>query len=611
MEILVEIIKRKCETFLIVAMVIYILYTSSLTIYKHYSFQSSWLDLGVHAHALWRAVFMGELLTCGGFFRGHFTPILLTLIPIYALVPRVETLLVVQSITLASGALIIYYIAGMKFNSKIDALILALIYLLYLPLHDLHWFDFHFEVFIPITLLLVYLTYELRMYKLTLLSSILALSCCEFMPIIVVAFSLYFILNRKYSDDGRALKYSLLILWISALWLPFSLSIMRTLSSGKELTRLGEVWRWRLLLREPLTALRLLDKERILYPVYLLSPLFFIPLAGVMETIFLLGAWIVPAWLSNYPFHYGGYYAYQHQYGAFIIAQVFIALINGLKYLKMGSTSRRKLLMMMLLLNALNSVLLSPMGMGLLHHPKRPYISDHDKLLHHIISYYIPPDAPVLTQNDLGAHLCNREQVYCWPLRGYSRNPPRYIPRDVEYILMDLSTMGSALISHYALISLANKTYGILLAIDYVLLLKYNYSRDPIELNLERGYLLRVYRHMNESRDLLLEMPVSTLEHLGRFSVLKEVDIEVIAELYLPQSGVYRFLIEPNSTIAFYIDNLLVGIGKKIYLKCGRHVLRLVQYGRPVGVIVYWTTPWNNYSEPIPLEYVKPPSQGA
>jgi len=88
------------------------------------------------------------------------------------------------------------------------------------------------------------------------------------------------------------------------------------------------------------------------------------------------------------------------------------------------------------------------------------------------------------------------------------------------------------------------------------------------------------------------------------------VDVEVIAELYLPQSGVYRFLIEPNSTIAFYIDNLLVGIGKRIYLKCGWHALRLVQYGRPVGVTVYWTTPWNNHSESLPSEYVKPPSQG-
>ncbi len=150
-------IKRDaCLVFL--AMSLYILIFSHYTILKHYTFCSYAWDLGIFAQALYSTIYHGKLFyytvenyvnPSNNFFAIHFSPILFILIPFYALYPKPETLLVLQTTILAAGAIPLYLISREILKNRIS-IVPPLIYLLYPALHGGNWFDFHPQAFIPL-----------------------------------------------------------------------------------------------------------------------------------------------------------------------------------------------------------------------------------------------------------------------------------------------------------------------------------------------------------------------------------------------------------------------------------------------------------------------------
>src|SRR5712692_7934709 len=98
---------------------LYAVVFGSLALVRHWALHSTALDLGVFDQVLWNTVhgrFMESTLSlerCDphSFFLDHFSPALLVIVPFYAIVPRPETLIFVQTVALALGTWPIYLLA--------------------------------------------------------------------------------------------------------------------------------------------------------------------------------------------------------------------------------------------------------------------------------------------------------------------------------------------------------------------------------------------------------------------------------------------------------------------------------------------------------------------
>ena len=100
----------------------YFLLYSVLSVLRHLTYHSFGPDLGIFDQVFWNT-------TQGRFFEStmslvqaqphsyladHFSPVYLLLMPAYALIPRPETLLVIQTLALALGAWPVYLLAKLR-----------------------------------------------------------------------------------------------------------------------------------------------------------------------------------------------------------------------------------------------------------------------------------------------------------------------------------------------------------------------------------------------------------------------------------------------------------------------------------------------------------------
>jgi uncharacterized membrane protein len=123
----------------------------ALSLIRHWSFHSTGLDLGVFDQVLWNTSqgrFMESTLSLDrclphSFFGDHFSPILVALVPLYWVAPHPETLLVVQTVALAAGALPLYLLARRLLPRGVERLIWVFAYVLGAPLAFITLYDFH------------------------------------------------------------------------------------------------------------------------------------------------------------------------------------------------------------------------------------------------------------------------------------------------------------------------------------------------------------------------------------------------------------------------------------------------------------------------------------
>jgi uncharacterized membrane protein len=142
-------------------MVAYALTASRVTIANHLNLNTGRSDLGYYL-SIFRQSSQGKLLGCslcggGSHLTGHFDPILVPLSPLFLLYPFAETLLVLQTLWLTSGAIPVYLLARHHVRHRGAAVALAVAYLAYPALHGVNFFDFHsVALCIPLFLWLLY-----------------------------------------------------------------------------------------------------------------------------------------------------------------------------------------------------------------------------------------------------------------------------------------------------------------------------------------------------------------------------------------------------------------------------------------------------------------------
>ena len=193
--------RRIATGFVLLGVIGYGVYVSRYTLFAHWRFQTYNFDLGQYDNIFWNALH-GRPLVCtplGAFtnwssLSGHADFATFFLLPIYAIYPHAETLLVMQSVLLALGALPIYFFAARRLPPAY-ACILAFSYLLYPPLHGSNFYDFHFQPVAATFVLFTIWLIDARRWFWAGLFYVLAITCREDISVGLTFLGLYLFLT--------------------------------------------------------------------------------------------------------------------------------------------------------------------------------------------------------------------------------------------------------------------------------------------------------------------------------------------------------------------------------------------------------------------------------
>lgn len=202
-----------------VAAVAYISYTSWYTILQHWRRETGALDLGYFSSFFWNTIH-GRPFYCpithprdGSYLSIHAEFAVYLLAPFYALSPRPETLLVIQSAMLGLAAIPLYLFARRRLESDWMAATIALCFLFYVPLQSPNFTDFHFLTISLFFVLWAAYFFETERKVLFWVAVAAALSCREDVPFggIGVGLALLF--------SGRHVRTGAILAGVSALYL--------------------------------------------------------------------------------------------------------------------------------------------------------------------------------------------------------------------------------------------------------------------------------------------------------------------------------------------------------------------------------------------------------
>jgi uncharacterized membrane protein len=176
------------------------------TILQHRQFATATFDLGNYDSMFFNALH-GHPFRCPAVFpkggdwsmlstHSEFT--MFVLLPFYAIHPDSETLLVMQAVALASGAIPVYRFASRRLP-RWAALVLALAYLLYAPMHEANLYDIHFQPFAAAFTLWALDMLDARRPVLFTVFFLLAIGSREDVPIGFAVVGAYLLLVGKHT----------------------------------------------------------------------------------------------------------------------------------------------------------------------------------------------------------------------------------------------------------------------------------------------------------------------------------------------------------------------------------------------------------------------------
>ncbi len=362
--------KKKYFILLWIFIFTYIIYFSYFTILRYKTLYASYFDLGIMHQTVFNT-FKG--LQTGDFSRileltNPFGPdqikrmaihndILLALLALfYFIYSGVETLLIIQVVVVALGALAVHKIAQHVFGgapySYLLSLIFSLAYLLYPPLQKGNIFDFHAVTLATTTLLFMFYFWLLKKYKLSLVFFILSILSKEQVALTTMMFGLYGFWTAlrhsgersdsrivvKNNDSGQAgmtkkKLFSLCIIFISIFWFALSIFYIIPVTRGSEHFAIGKYGDFGNspigiiigIVSRPYSILKIfLSNQSLTYYLALLGPLGFLSVLSPLPLLIALPELAINT-LSKDPSMRNIYY----HYAAVITPYVFISAIYG------------------------------------------------------------------------------------------------------------------------------------------------------------------------------------------------------------------------------------------------------------------------------------------
>src|SRR3989440_6989493 len=301
-------------------------------------------DLGIMDQALWNTLH-GHLLhqsicnivsdtNCYSLqgitrFAIHFEPILIPISLLYYILPTPKTLLVLQTLVVASGAFPAFWLARLRLRNEWAGVAIALLYLLYPAQQNALIFDFHAVTLTSALLLFtLYFMYTRRTAWLFIFA-ILAMACKEEIPLLVAFLGLWSMLLQRRWRSGLllillALAWTCLALFVIHLNSPTGQSLLasRYAYLGNNPLQIAHTF-----FVHPLGILKshALDRAHRTYLASLFAPAGYLPLLAPWILVLALPTLALNL-LSSDPGMYSGLF----QYNAELVPTLIFATIEAM-----------------------------------------------------------------------------------------------------------------------------------------------------------------------------------------------------------------------------------------------------------------------------------------
>lgn len=456
----------------ILGAVAYVAYTGYLTVLNHHRFGTGAFDLGIFNNVMYNSltgqpfrttIMIGEGST--SFLICHSPYLLYAFLPFYALHPTAETLLWLQAVLLGSGAVMLFFFARTQIAASYSAVI-ALLYLLFAPMHGAQFYDFHWlTVATPFLLFLFYALAQQRVLLICIATVLLWLLREDLAPGLVL-------LGMILLLSGVRPKAGLLIAMSSALW--FALNKFVIMPS------FGEWWFANLyedlttpaekgygsviktLLTNPLFVIpTLISEGKFTYLLHMLVPLALIPARH-----FKLAMFLVPGALFTILTNAGANYSIRYQYSSHYAAYIFAATVIYFRWLivtphPQNGAHRAKPLaalaavaLCMICHSTTFGVVLKPSSFIGGSFPIAFSLTEREeKQLAALrsLKQLIPPDASLTATTRDSPHLSSRKYIYAF---SHSRHKS-------EYLLLNPNSFGMGSTNRDILAALSGNDYGL------------------------------------------------------------------------------------------------------------------------------------------------------
>ncbi len=425
-------VSRAAGALLLVLLLVlaYFAFMSVLTVARHNAYLTHAFDLGIHDQVVYNALHAGYLRSTQhgaqaiNYLREHFAPILYLLAPLYAIYPDARTLLVLQSLLLALGALPVYLLAHRKTGSLGLAVALAASYLLFPALQGINTFDFHQVA--PATVLLLFSLYFLETDRLApfLVTLGLAMLAKEEVALTAAAIGVYALLaKRRYRLGALVTAVSLAYFVTVVAW------IMPALGGGAQVNRFEGLMApgtrgfggvFKTVLTNPVFVLNFIvsNPAKLLYLGQLFLPVCGLPLlagAGWLVALPALGMALLSSAETQYTIGY--HYPATLVPGIYFLAVLGAARLDPSRYRRLAVAAA--VLLAGLACNYEYGWLWGRNFSGF------PQPTPHQQALTALLQE-VPRDASVSSLSDLVPHLSNRANVYLFP-----------IVNDADYLALD------------------------------------------------------------------------------------------------------------------------------------------------------------------------------
>lgn len=182
------------------------LFYVSLLRYENF-YTTNW-DFGIAEQLLWTGSHGYLLFETGdystsfahSFLQIHSVYIALILSPIYAHFPGPSFLFIFQSLAVSLSIIPLYFIVSTNFRERKLIFLIILIYLTSFGLLSAFFYDFHWELLIPIEYFSLFYLVSQKKYLLSIIPFIIGISTLEVFPLIAAGIFLYF----AYSYNGSS-----------------------------------------------------------------------------------------------------------------------------------------------------------------------------------------------------------------------------------------------------------------------------------------------------------------------------------------------------------------------------------------------------------------------
>ncbi|MBX3015421.1 MAG: DUF2079 domain-containing protein [Caldilineaceae bacterium] len=413
---------------LVLAIVAYASFFSTLTLTRYAAFEARALDLGNLHQTVWNTA-QGRLFQMsnqpgtsgapGARLSLHVEPILLPIAVLYWLYDGPETLLILQSVVVALGALPLFALARWKLQQEWLALGFALAFLLNPSIQGANWLEFHPVTLAPTFLMAAFYFLVVGRMGWYACFALLAASCKEEMGLLLLMMGGYALLwLRRY-------RVGLITILLGAGWSLGAVLVVQQLFADGNIhwgryDYLGEtpLQKVMALLTQPgLVGAQLERAQSWLYLRDLLQPVGFLALLAPEVFLLALPSLAINLLADFPPMHQ----VYTLIYVAPLVPFVFLASIMGTARLQQALAHWQPwlrvpttwLCLIILLAGALSAQRVGGYLPGGANY-RLFTVTDHHRQAASIMAQ-IPPEAKVSAQDRLDPHVAGRETIYIFP----------------------------------------------------------------------------------------------------------------------------------------------------------------------------------------------------